>query len=439
LTNGSKVFSIDKIKSLFSHSEFTRNVLTLMSGTTFAHAIPFIISPIVSRLYTPEDFGVLGIYTAIVLLFSPVVAGTYDQAIILAKEDSDGANITALSVLIAFVISVLVIPIVLFFSDHIGVLLNTPDVSAWLVFIPLSLFLVSSYNIFSGWFTRLKKFNHVANSQFIQTAGIGTVNLGLGYLQFGSAGLVIGRITGQSLSVIMLVHALWKERRKTGSISLHRMMAEARRHQDFPRYTMPRVFLDGLSRSSMFFIIPALFAPGVLGSYTWMAKIIGAPLSLIGLAVGKVFYQRAADAFNSGEDIWPILKRVLLMLSAIAVIVVFVMVAFGPSIFSFAFGEKWREAGIYARILSPWFLTNFIVIPVSQTMLVFDKQKKFFLAMAGYNLVTIVIFTATGVLSSDAELSFTVLSLTATTLLIGIILWLISITRRIRTSPRAGE
>ena len=46
---------LDKLKP---KSEFSRNVLTLMTGTTIAQAIPIAISPILTRIYTPEDFGV---------------------------------------------------------------------------------------------------------------------------------------------------------------------------------------------------------------------------------------------------------------------------------------------------------------------------------------------------------------------------------------------
>ena len=77
-------------------SEFTRNVLTLMTGTTIAQAIPIAISPILTRLYTPKDFGVLALFVAITSIFGSIANGRYELAIMLPKKDEDAVNILAL-------------------------------------------------------------------------------------------------------------------------------------------------------------------------------------------------------------------------------------------------------------------------------------------------------------------------------------------------------
>ncbi len=44
-----------------------------MTGTTIAQAIPVAISPILTRLYSPDDFGVLALFMSIPLIFSTMI------------------------------------------------------------------------------------------------------------------------------------------------------------------------------------------------------------------------------------------------------------------------------------------------------------------------------------------------------------------------------
>ena len=89
------------INKLKPKSEFSRNVLTLMTGTTIAQAIPIAISPILTRIYTPEEFGVFALYLSIIMLFSSLVAGKYELSILIPKHDKNAKNLVLLSISIS--------------------------------------------------------------------------------------------------------------------------------------------------------------------------------------------------------------------------------------------------------------------------------------------------------------------------------------------------
>ena len=90
----------NRIRKHLKPSESTKNILTLMSGTVLAQAIPIAITPILSRIYTEEDFGILAIYVSIATIVSVIATGRYEMAILLPREDEDAINIAALSMLI---------------------------------------------------------------------------------------------------------------------------------------------------------------------------------------------------------------------------------------------------------------------------------------------------------------------------------------------------
>src|SRR5690625_4809932 len=105
--------------SKFKNNTFIKNVLVLVSGTAAAQVVAMVLSPIITRLYGPEAFGVMGTFNAIVTIIAPVAALTYPIAIVLPKKDRDAKGIIKLSLLIAGFIAMLTTLILFLFSKQI--------------------------------------------------------------------------------------------------------------------------------------------------------------------------------------------------------------------------------------------------------------------------------------------------------------------------------
>jgi len=183
------------LNKLKPKSEFSRNVLTLMTGTTIAQAIPIAISPILTRIYTPEDFGLFALYISIALLFATAATGRYELAIMLPKKESDAVNIVFLSLLITLIITLLTLFIVFFFNQSITNILGNQDISSWLYFIPFTVFFMGLYQSLNYWNNRKKEYKRLAISRVVQSGVTGGANLGMGGLQFGASGLIVGALS----------------------------------------------------------------------------------------------------------------------------------------------------------------------------------------------------------------------------------------------------
>ena len=120
---------------------FGAHVLTLTTGTTIAQGIPLFIAPVLTRIYTPEDFGIIALYMAIASIIAVISTGRYELAGMLPDKNEDAINIFALSVVLVFFVSLTTLLVVWFLNDHIAHLLNKPEVSYWLYYIPLTIFL----------------------------------------------------------------------------------------------------------------------------------------------------------------------------------------------------------------------------------------------------------------------------------------------------------
>ena len=128
-------------------SEFSKNVLTLMTGTTIAQAIPIAISPILTRIYTSEDFGIFALFIAITTIFGTIANGRYELAIMLPKKDEDAINIFALGFIITCFISLILLILVLVFNDYFTKLLGNEEVSFWLYFVPIAVINIAVLSI----------------------------------------------------------------------------------------------------------------------------------------------------------------------------------------------------------------------------------------------------------------------------------------------------
>jgi lipopolysaccharide exporter len=151
---------VEAIKALktFQRSPFLRNMLVLMSGTALAQIITVSIAPVLTRLYDPADFGLFGIYGAVVGLVTVIVTLQYDQALMLPKEVVDAANLLGASVLSVTGIAGLSALVCFTLGDRIAGLMKSPELARWLWLVPGSIFLSGLYQSFNSWSTRQKKF-----------------------------------------------------------------------------------------------------------------------------------------------------------------------------------------------------------------------------------------------------------------------------------------
>lgn len=362
------------LRKILPKSEFSRNVFTLMMGTTIAQAIPIAISPILTRLYTPEDFGIFALYMSIASIISVAATARYELAVMLPKKDDDAINIVALSLIISFFISCITFLIVFIFNDQITNLLGNPGISNWLYFIPITVLLTGICQSFNYWLNRKKRYKMLAKNRVVQSATTATANLGIGFGKFGASGLIVGNVFGQLIATSLLSMTIWKEdKNRVNDLKKIKMIALIKKYRKFPKYNLPNAIIDGFRLSSINILIAKFFTTDTLGQFSLAWKIVQMPLGLIGGSLSQVFFQKVSSANKS--DLHKILLRFLIKTSIVAVPIFLVIYLFAVDIFKFAFGEKWELAGQSASTMAPWLLINFLTSPIANVFIVLNKQE----------------------------------------------------------------
>ncbi len=398
------------MQKLSPKSPYARNVIILMSGSGLAQVITLAVSPILTRLYSPEDFGVYALYVAIASIMTVLVTGRYELAILLPKDNRNALNVVALSMILSCIISTLLLLLILIFHSSITEFLDAPELAEWLYWIPASTLLMGCYTSLSYWSNRKAYYQRLAISRVVQTGSTSFMQLGVKNANVGAGGLIIGSLAGQFLAGAVLAHLIYlEEQKKIKALRWKRMLKMAHTYRNFPRFLIVAHGLNTVSGQIPLLLLSSLFNTATAGFYILIQRVMGAPMLLVAGAIGDVFRQEASQAYinvGSCRDIYIKTFKRLLILSVLPFMIFFLL---APTFFGWFFGESWRVAGEYAQILTPMFFLQFTISPISQVTFFAEKQK-IDLAWQICFIALVLLAFLFGYLMEDVRLLFTFFS-----------------------------
>jgi len=365
--------NLQNIYSKFRNNNYITQIITLMSGTMIAQIITFAFMPILTRLYSPSEFGVYAVFIAVVGIFGSISSLKYDQAIMLPKSDRDAKALIFLSIIMTFGMGVFTIIIVSSFYYYIVDYFQGVWYVVWMI--PLSVILIGLVQIFNAYFSRQQAYKQISILRVVNSCVLVGTQTGFGSL-FKFNGLMIGKLLSDAFTLVILVRIYVKKQSlQLRSISRRRMIVNARRYDNFPKYQSLTVFLNSMSQSLPIFLFSSLYSAEMAGFYALSVQILQAPISLIGASTREVYYQRASRMYVEGKDIFNLYWKTTLGLFKIFIIPFLIIFLFGDNIFSILFGNNWTQAGSMSQILIFWFLFLFINTPSIVTFNILHLQK----------------------------------------------------------------
>lgn len=356
--------------------DFVRSVGVLAGGTALAQGIAVLALPLVTRLYSPGDFSVLAVYSAVLGILGVVACLRLEIAIPLPENDAEAANLLALALCSSAAVSVLLALIVWVWPMKIVQLLDQPGLQPFLWMFPLGIWLASTYAAVQFWATRKKRFTAIAKTRMTQSLGGVAVKLGLGLWQgFGALGLLLGQLIATGAGVFGLCRHIWQDDRTALShVSWQGMRKALIDYQRFPKFSMLESFANNAAIQLPIIIIAATAIKPDAGYLMLATQAVSVPMSLIGGAVSQVYLSRAPDEFRAG-NLGPFTAQVIagLVKTGVGPIVFIGMTA--PVLFPLVFGGAWQRAGEMVAWMTPWFVMQFLSSPVSMTLHVTGNQK----------------------------------------------------------------
>ncbi|MDF2094125.1 oligosaccharide flippase family protein [Knoellia sp. 3-2P3] len=385
-----------------STGEYGRNILTLLTGTTIAQAIPIAAAPVLTRLYSPQDFGIWALFVSITVILGTIANGRYDLAIMLPQDHDDAVNVAALGVIIAGGLAAALLVVVAVFSDTIATLLSSTAIRPWLFLVPAVVLLTGVFNSLNYLNNRAKNYKLIATANVYKALSVSVAQIGLGLIGVGASGLVGGQALSSAAANGKLLHGAGGLRAVLRPVSRARMAVLASRYRKFPQFSLPSALANVLANHLTSLLIAVFFSASTLGFYAMVQRILGIPSFVVGNAVGQVYFQQAAaEKARTGQAIRSF-QRTVLRLFIVAVPMFGLLYYAAPPVFAFALGESWSVAGHYAQILTPLFAARFVVGSVTTTNSIFERQG----VSLAWQIGLLMISVGTVVAASDAGWSF---------------------------------
>ena len=282
------------IKKKFISNKFTRNIMIITSGAVAIQALNMIFSPIITRIYPPEEYGVMAVLSSILMILS-FPSFRYELAIPIEKDDNKAINVMALSFISLIIFNFILIVILIMKGEAILSFFRASELSSYAYFIPIGVFVIGFQKILEQWLYRTKDFNLISKAGVWQSLSGNLAKLGTGFSGLGVNGLLFGQVIQQSASIIPLSKNIWnKDKRLIKKINLDDVIWGMKRYKNFPIYQTPSRFLSTFKNQLPVFSL-SLYGSQVVGLYGLANSIARLPMTLIGYSVTNVFYAEAAS------------------------------------------------------------------------------------------------------------------------------------------------
>lgn len=350
------------------------HVATLMTGSLLAQGLAVLLTPLIARLYTPDDFGVFAIFTSVLSILSVVACWRFELAIVMPESDDDAINLVALSLLASFVTGICLFLLAGLIGETIAKLLGSPRLAQWLWLLPLSVIASGSYQSLNYLATRRKQFKAVSASQVGQTGSNAVLQVCAGFAQTGPVGLIGSQLIGQCAANLILC--------RMGMATLRGVFrvvswADIRRlaglYRKYPLFNTWPSLLNILASMLPVMFLSKVFGEETTGQFSLAMRVVTIPLTLVGASVAQVMLPRFARDRNDCKATADLIEKTVSKLLLIAG-GLFGLLLLSPLIFTPIFGSKWAVAGTFAQILAVSVAVKFVVSPVSVVLLTCNRQ-----------------------------------------------------------------
>jgi len=365
----------DKIKNIFN-DPFWKNVATLFTGTAIAQALPLLLLPVITRLYSKEILGIYFVYASIGFISQIVVSFQFQLAIVLPKEKKDANNLLIINFVIVLAVSLLMFLFLFLFHNFISQFVKQKELLRWLYFMPVSAFLLGIFNAISYYFNREKEYKIISTGKVLKTLSYSVIHITFGFIGFVKSGLIGGLIVGQLISAVFLFFKLVYNTEFKFIFNVNELKSLLIKYKDIPLFNTVISFLNMLSNQLPLFLLTRFFNAEAAADYGLANRIVTTPMGLIGQSVGQVFYQEASVIKNQNKTLENIVKTTYKRLFKIGIIPFILLAVFAPFIFKIVFNTEYESSGQITRILIPWLFLMFLNSPLTFIITILNKQKK---------------------------------------------------------------
>lgn len=359
---------------LYVRTGFRGPVVTLLSGGALSLVLTYGAQLVLTRLYTPEAFGVSDYFVMMVTVLLALVSLRYEDAVMVPESEEEASRIVLFAMGLALAASLPLLAFALW-SEPITRFLGIPELAPWFWLIPVALLITKASRLLEVWHGRQKKFRRITGAQVAAAGSMGAGRIGAAVALpgLGAGGLIGGFIVGQAASAAVLAPSAVRVNISKPAAGTTSLLAIARRYRRFAAYSAPAAALNAAFARLPTLMLPLFFPTAIVGFYGRAFVALAVPLGLIGNAVAQVFFVHAGEARRAGT-IRSLTTQVHARLVMIGLMPSAAVMVAGPDLFAVVFGEPWRFSGTFMPYVAPWMFLTAVSAPLTRIFDVLERQ-----------------------------------------------------------------
>ncbi|MCP3739691.1 lipopolysaccharide biosynthesis protein [Rossellomorea sp. BNER] len=363
------------------NNKFVSKAATLIKGTFLGQLIVLLTSPLITRMYSAEEFGNLAVYTSLLSITVVNASLKMETSILLPNSRKESLQLLVLCIKILILNTIILLLLILVFNNWIRISLVNID-KIYLYLLPISFLGLGLNQILTNLALKYDDYRVISRTKINQNFWMVFTQLSLGFKKTTNYGLLIGDVLGKISGNISLIKSIYINTKsdnfnKLNIFSVKNDSLLVKKYRHYPMYASLSNLFNNISMQSPPLIIAITFNSTTAGLFSLCIKVIEAPISMICKSLGQVLSRDMSSDFKNTKKNTTLLVSVVKKLAIIGFLVSFFLAFFGPITFKLIFGSGWEVAGSYARILSIMFFFEIIGSPLLPILDVYQKQKVF--------------------------------------------------------------
>jgi O-antigen/teichoic acid export membrane protein len=356
---------MDKQKSYF------KNIVILFKGSSISQLLPILASPLLTNIYSPEEFGSYSKFISFIMILVPLGTLKYDQALFLPKGRKGLNSLFGLILIILFVVTA-----TLSFILCINYFLGFYKIDYW-IFVPIVFLAINLNNIIEQISVRFSEFKRTSISISIRSTLNVTLQLGLGLLNFSVIGFILANLIGAFGSFIFLLKSAYKNIHFKSLFSFKNLKADFKKYVRFPIYILPSEIFASISTNFLPILLASKFSLQDIGYFYLTTKIVGLPTTVLGRSISQVFYSKISENYRLNKKHYnsKLLKETLLKISLILFPMLVLSYFLVDLIVTTFFGYEWITTATFFKILAPFYFIKLISSSFSSVLIIYKKQR----------------------------------------------------------------
>jgi O-antigen/teichoic acid export membrane protein len=406
-----------RFRRLFPDSSFLRKWLVLTSGTVMGQGILIISSPLLTRLFTPEEFGLFVVFAALVAIFGVGAGLRYERAVPLAATDEEAAAIVTVVFLASGLVAMVLAGFVWLIGDWLAGRLDADGLALWLWLLPPSVLIWGGGLALNYWFIRRHAYGVNALNRTAQFGTQTAAQLAMGAAGWGAPGLILGYFCGY---IVRFGHYFmrvpYSDLRLFVAWRWPRLKVLVREHWRYPAFSVPAGLLTSVVQLGPEIIVAVMFGPAMAGIYALAQRVVGLPIRMLSEAASQVFLGELRGLERAA--LRRLFLRTVALFSSLGLLGMLPLLIFAPPLFRLVFGEGWAEAGVLAQLLIPLFFARFVDMPVSQLLDAINRHQANFLITIMQNVIMVGGFFVSALMALSVFETIFLFSMSQTILLV---------------------